>query len=154
MKKTVWVERTIAAPREQVFDTFTQHQTYAALAIVSSSTLLQPGQGNASNGVGAIREIKTPAARFREKVTACARPDYWDYHFIHWPLPLAHAGGRMSFTEVPGGTQVRWQTSYELPPTLAWKLASGAVDVFIIGLLQVLIRLLGQQALKREPTAR
>ncbi len=150
MKKSVSVKRFIPAPREIVFDTFTIHETYSELPMVSSSKLLKPGVGNPSNDVGAIREIKTPVATLRETVTAISRPEYWDYQFIEWPLPIPHAGGRMSFTAVPGGTEVHWETSYEVPNTLAWSVASNGIALANIGLLKVLIRLIGNEAVKRN----
>lgn len=150
MKKSVSVKRFIPAPRELVFDTFTMYETYSKLPGVLSSELLEPGEGNPSNGVGAVRKIRAPGATLKERVTGITRPEYWDYQFIEWPLPIPHAGGRMSFTEVPGGTEVHWQTSYEAPRTLAWKVASGGIALASIGLLKLLIRLIGNEAVNRN----
>ena len=55
----------------------------------------------------------------------------------------------MSFTDVPGGTEVHWQTSYDVPETLAWKVVSGGIALGNIGLLKLLIRLIGNEAVKR-----
>lgn len=151
MKHTVAVTRVIAAPRAHVFDTFTTHTTYARLPGVLASTLLQPGQGSASNGPGALREIRLPGVTLRERVTGVSRPDYWDYHFVHWPLPFPHAGGRMAFRDVPGGTEVRWETSYDVPEGMAWQLATAGIALGNRGVLKTLIRLLGREA---EKTAR
>ncbi len=150
MKKSVSVTRFIPAPREIVFDTFTLHETYSLLPIVRSSKLLTPGKGNPSNGIGAVREIRTPGATLKERVTDISRPDYWDYQFIEWPLPIPHAGGRMSFTEVPGGTEVHWETSYDVPDHFMWSVASRGIALANIGLLKVLIRLIGNEAAKRN----
>jgi hypothetical protein len=118
MKKTVSVTKFVPAPRPIVFDTFTMYETYSALPFVLSSKLLTPGNESPSNGEGAVREIKTPTGTLKEKVIACRKPEYWDYQFLEWPLPIPHAGGRMSFTDVPGGTEVHWETSYEVPDTV------------------------------------
>lgn len=148
MKHTVFVTRVINAPRTHVFDTFTMHTTYARVPGVLGSTLLQPGEGNPSNGLGAVREIRTPGVTLRERVTGLSRPDFWDYHFVQWPMPFPHAGGRMAFRDVPGGTEVRWETSWELPEGLAWRLAGPGIAAANRGVLEGLIRLLGREAMR------
>lgn len=149
MKKSVVVKRFIPAPRDYVFDVFTNHETYSALPLVLSSQLLIPAVDNSSNGVGAVREIKALGVTLKERVTDLSRPSYWDYHFIEWPLPLPHIGGRMTFIEVPGGTEVQWQTSYDIPDRLSWRLASKGLSIGTIGLLKLLIRLIGNEAISR-----
>lgn len=150
MKHTVFVTRVFRAPREHVFDTFTQYETYARVPGVKSSMLLQPGEGTPSNGLGAIREIRMPGAMLRERVTGLSRPDYWDYHFIKWSMPFPHAGGRMAFRDVPGGTEVRWETSWELPDGLMWRLAAPGIALSNKAALGLLIRLLGREVLRRR----
>lgn len=137
------------APRDLVFDTFTRYETYSALPIVLSSKLLVPGQGTPSNGEGAIREIKTPTGTLKEQVMACCKPQHWDYHFLEWPMPIPHAGGRMSFAEVPGGTEVHWATSYELPDTLIGNIAAAGLAVSNMAFLKMLAYLLGKEVLKQ-----
>lgn len=150
MKKTVSIKKFVPAPRSVVYDTFTMYETYSALPLVLSSKLIEHGQGSPSNGIGAIREIKTPVGTLKETVTDCSRPEYWDYQFLEWPLSIPHSGGRMSFTEVPGGTTVHWQTSYDVPETLAWKVAAGGIALSNIILLKVLAHLIGNVALSRK----
>lgn len=149
MKKSVSITKFVNAPRQVVFDTFTMCETYSILPLVSSSKLLVPGKGGQSNGEGAIREITTPTGTLKEQVTAYCKPEYWDYHFLEWPLPIPHAGGRMSFKEVVGGTEVHWSTSYDVPETLAWNIASRAIALNNIALLKMLAWLLGNEATKR-----
>lgn len=150
MKKTISVKKFIPAPRSVVFDTFTMYETYSALPIVLSSKLLTPGKEHPSNGEGAIREIRTPIGTLKEEVIACRRPEYWDYQFREWPLPIPHAGGRMRFTEVPGGTEVHWDTSYDVPDTMAWTIAAKGIALSNLGLLKALAHMIGKEALKRK----
>lgn len=149
MKKSVSITHFVAAPPELVFDTFTMCETYSALPLVSSSKLLVAGEDGHSNGEGAIREIITPTGTLKEQVTACHKPEYWDYQFLEWPLPIPHAGGRMSFKAVAGGTEVHWLTSYDVPETIAWNIASKAIALNNIALLKVLAGLIGKEATKR-----
>lgn len=49
------------------------------------------------------------------------------------------------FYEVPGGTEIEWQTSYELPNTLPWKLAGHGVALFNIAFLNLLAHMIGKE---------
>ncbi|MCH7313117.1 SRPBCC family protein [Acinetobacter sp. ANC 3882] len=127
MHKTIHVSTFIPAPPATVFDVFTHYHTYRQITGVRSTRLIQAGQPEEANGLGAIREIDLGFAVFHEQVTAFHYPDYWDYHFIKWPLPLTHIGGRMSFKAVSGGTQMTWESTVEIKglakvvlPWFAW----------------------------------
>lgn len=130
MRKSITVQVLVEAPQQIVFDIFTQHETYRKLPVVKNTVLLQAGEGNESNGLGAVREIKTIAGILREKVIAIDHPNYWDYLFIAWPLPFSHGGGRMQFEPVSKGTLVTWQTSYEIGTNPLWKMTTPTISVF------------------------
>ena len=149
MKESVTVSRVIRAPRDVAFKVFTTHTTYQALPMVRASNLINPGEGNPSNGVGAIREIGTYGGALKELVTDCKPSEYWDYQFLEWPLPFAHAGGRMSFSDVEGGTLVNWTTAYEAQESTPWQLAVGGISFANKATLELLIRLIGNQAEKQ-----
>ncbi len=143
MKKTVRVKTFVPAPQAFVFEVFTNHETYKELPGVLRSTLLTEGEEYASNGLGAIREIRTISFTLKEKVVAVERPIYWDYLFLEWPLPVPHAGGRMQFEEVDGGTIVHWETSYSTQ--VAWPLkasfpAISVMNTMIIKSLSVMLK--------------
>lgn len=134
-----------AAP-EVVFDVFTNHQTYPLLAGVKGTRLITPGHPEPGNGRGAIREIDLGFASFQEQVTDVRRPDYWDYHFIAWPLPLTHMGGRMGFEAVPGGTRVTWESTIAADglrgaalPALIW-LNSGGLKLLAWQMKRIVLR--------------
>lgn len=130
MKKTVSVETFVPAPRDFVFQVFTNHETYRDLPGVLSSTLVREGEGDASAGLGAIREIRTLSFTLREEVVGVERPVHWDYHFHKWPLPLPHAGGSMRFEEVEGGTMMRWETAFETD--VGWPLKASVPVVTVM----------------------
>lgn len=113
MKQTAVAKTLVRAPIEVVFETFTNHETYRQLFIVRDSTLVAPGEKAPSNGLGAVRWIDVGVGTLKETVVGVDRPHYWDYHFSEWPMPYVHAGGRMAFESVPGGTMVTWETSFD-----------------------------------------
>lgn len=113
MKRTAVAKTFVRAPVDVVFETFTNHETYKKLFIVRDSTLVRPGEVTPSNGLGAVRWIDLGVGTLKETVVGVDRPNYWDYHFSEWPLPYVHAGGRMGFEAVPGGTMVTWETSFD-----------------------------------------
>lgn len=150
MKKSVSVETFVPAPKAFVFEVFTNHETYQGLPGVVRSTLLTEGEGDPSSGLGAVREIKTVAATLVEKVVGVERPDYWNYLFLKWPMPLPHTGGSMRFTEVEGGTNMRWETSFETDVAWPLKASIPAVTVMATGIIKSLSLLLRAEVLKAQ----
>jgi hypothetical protein len=148
MKKTVTTKTFVPAPIDVVYETFTNHNSYKQLPGVLSSKLLKEGQGNPSSGVGAIREVKSVAFTLKEEVKATEVPVYWDYYFHQWPLPVPHAGGRMAFEAVDGGTLVVWETAFELKAGSAFSLASPAFSFFNKLVIKSLPQLLKRLAVK------
>lgn len=146
MQKTSTASTFIAAPPALVFDVFTHYDTYRQLAGVKNSRLIKPGYPEQANGVGAIRELDLGFGFFREQVTALERPHYWDYTFIDWPLPFKHAGGRMSFEAVAGGTRMTWQSTLESDgaiavalPLIAW-LSSGGLKLLSLQMKRIVLK--------------
>ena len=147
MIKTATASTFIAASPALVFDIFTHYETYRKLAGVKNTRLITPGQPEAANGVGAVRELDLGVAFFHEQVTGFKRPHYWDYKFIDWPLPFAHhVGGRMSFEAVTGGTRMTWQSTIEahgvispLLPVIAW-LSSSGLKVLSIQMKRIVLK--------------
>lgn len=114
MKKSeITIQIFVKAPHKQVFDTFTNHENYRKIPLVLSSELIEEGENNTANGKNAIRKVRLVGATLKEKVTSIDYPNYWDYQFSQWLLPLQHLGGRMLFEQVSNGTLVTWSTSYD-----------------------------------------
>lgn len=150
MKRTVSINTFVPAPREFVFETFTNHESYKQLPGVLSSTLLTEGEWHPSSGRGAIREIRSLAFTLKEKVVAVESPEYWDYQFLEWPMPVPHAGGRMQFEEVEGGTMVHWQTSYSTDVAWPLKVSSPAVTAMNKTIIKSLSLMLKWLVVKKQ----
>ena len=150
MRKVVSINTFVPAPRALVFEVFTNHESYKELPMVLSSTLLSPGQEHASSGLGAVREIRTLSGTLKEKVVAVERPLHWDYLFLQWPLPVKHAGGRMQFEEVKGGTIVHWETSYDTNVAWPWKASFPVLSLTNKVIIKSLSLLLKSVVVKRK----
>jgi hypothetical protein len=68
----------------------------------------------AAYGLGAVRQLTWIFGWFRECITAYRPPHEFHYLVERSVPPLRHEGGRLTFTEVPGGTRVHWTTTVEL----------------------------------------
>jgi hypothetical protein len=113
--ETVTVERIVAAPIEEVFDWLTTTTNYTGSRWVLRARLARPG-GDAPYGVGAIRLHTWLIGWFRERITTYHPPYDFDYVVERSVPPARHEGGRMTFSEVAGGTRVRWSTTAEIRP--------------------------------------
>lgn len=123
--QTTTVERIIAAPIGEVFDWFADSRNYARSPFVLRNRWARPGD-DAPYGVGAVRVHLWTIGWFRERITAYRAPREFDYLVERSFPPARHDGGRMTFTEVPGGTRVVWSTTSELPlPFPALRAAAG-----------------------------
>lgn len=66
-------------------------------------------------GVGAVRDHLWPTGRSRERITLYDPPYATEYVVDRSLPPSRHELGRMTVTEVDGGTHVRWTTRAEIP---------------------------------------
>jgi uncharacterized protein YndB with AHSA1/START domain len=111
----IHLDRTIAAPVEQVFDWLTDPVNLAAapLALKAGYAKDSPGPG-----AGALREVTGVGTWFREEITAYDRPHSYSYLILRSFPPFKHDGGTLTFT--PSGadgshTRVDWSSSYTHP---------------------------------------
>ncbi|WP_020494761.1 SRPBCC family protein [Sciscionella marina] len=111
--ETVTVERVIPAPIGDVFDWLTTTTNYTASPLVLRCRLTRRGAG-APYGAGAIRDHLWLVGWFRERITSYERPHVTEYVVDRSLPPSRHELGRMEFTEVEGGTHVRWRTRAEV----------------------------------------
>ncbi|UGT39113.1 SRPBCC family protein [Nocardia yamanashiensis] len=117
--RTVVIERTIHAPRPDVFDWFTDATNYQRVPFVRRVTLVRPGDTR-SHGAGAVRLIVTPLLRITEEIVEYSPPELMRYRLLNSVPPLRHQEGYMSFAEVSAGTRVRWFSTFEIAsPVLA-----------------------------------
>ncbi|MFJ8477061.1 SRPBCC family protein [Kitasatospora sp. NPDC094011] len=111
--ETLTVRRVIAAPIAEVFDWCATTTNYTRSPLVLRARLARAG-AEAPYGVGAVREHTWAIGWFRERITAYHPPYDFDYTVDHSFPPARHELGRMTFTEVAGGTEVVWTTSFEV----------------------------------------
>ncbi|MFI6638724.1 SRPBCC family protein [Streptomyces sp. NPDC050504] len=111
--ETVTVVRVIDAPIDAVFAWLTTTTHYAKSPLVLRCRLARPGEG-APYGVGAVRLHLWTTGWFRERITGYDAPHATDYVVERSFPPARHEFGRMTFTEVEGGTRVCWTTRAEM----------------------------------------
>ncbi|MFJ4776739.1 SRPBCC family protein [Streptomyces sp. NPDC088762] len=111
--ETMTVERVIGAPIDDVFTWLTTTTHYTASPLVLRCRLTRPGDG-APYGVGAIRRHLWLIGLFEERITRYDPPYATEYVVERSLPPSRHELGRMTFTEVEGGTHVQWTTRAEI----------------------------------------
>ncbi|MBA0047374.1 SRPBCC family protein [Mycobacterium sp. NPDC050853] len=111
--ETVTVQRTIAAPRQAVFDWISNAHNYTRIRGIFHEHVAEPGE-TARYGLGAVRMLVGVFGVFWERITAYTPPEVFDYHVYRVFPPARHENGRVSFAEVDGGTHVVWTSSFEL----------------------------------------
>lgn len=111
--ETVTVVRVIDAPIDDVFAWLTTTTHYSKSPLVLRCRLTRRGEG-AAYGVGAVRVHLWTTGWFEERITGYDAPHSTDYVVDRSFPPARHEFGRMTFTEVEGGTEVRWTTRAEM----------------------------------------
>ena len=108
----IHVERTIAAPPDQVFAWLADPAN-----LTTAPLLLQAGWANGVSEprVGAVRRAVATGMWFREEITAYDPPRSYSYLIINSVPAFDHEGGTLTFTPAPGGTHVDWDSRYTHP---------------------------------------
>lgn len=108
----IHVERTIAAPPEHVFAWLSDPANLRAALL-----MLKAGWRTAATGpaVGAVREATAVGIWVREEITAYDPPRSYSYLILRAVPPINHQGGTLTFTPVPAGTHVAWESTYTHP---------------------------------------
>lgn len=108
----IHLERTFAAPVDQVFDWLADPANLAAAPLV-----LKAGYTKDSSepGAGAVREVVGVGTWFREEITAYDRPHSYSYLIVRSFPPFDHEGGTLTFAASGDGTHVDWLTNYTHP---------------------------------------
>ncbi|GGX76194.1 SRPBCC family protein [Streptomyces hiroshimensis] len=115
--ETMIVERVVNAPIDDVFAWLTTTTNYTSSPLVVRCRLTRSGE-TAAYGVGAVRSHLWLIGWFRERITHYDPPYATEYVVERSLPPARHELGRMTFTEVEGGTHVRWTTRAEIPVPL------------------------------------
>jgi uncharacterized protein YndB with AHSA1/START domain len=115
----IHLERTIAAPVEQVFDWLADPANLAAAPLALKAGYAKDSSGP---GTGAIREVVGVGTWFREEITAYDRPHSYSYLIVRSFPPFNHEGGTLTFTASGDGTHVDWLSNYTHPAWAGGKL--------------------------------
>ncbi|OBA80175.1 polyketide cyclase [Mycobacterium sp. 1164966.3] len=115
----IHLERTIAAPVEEVFDWLADPANLAAAPLVFRAGY---AKGSPGPGAGVVREVTGAGTWFREDITAYDRPRSYTYLIVRSFPPFNHEGGTLTFTESGDGTRVDWLTNYTHPVWAGGKL--------------------------------
>lgn len=110
----IHLERTIAAPVDQVFDWLADPVNLAKAPLALKGSWAKGSSGPAA---GAVREVIGAGTYFREEIPTYDRPHSYSYLIVRSVPPFRHEGGTLTFTAVDGGTHVDWLTNYTHP---AW----------------------------------
>lgn len=114
----IHLQRTIAAPVDQVFDWLADPANLAAAPLVLKAGY---AKDSAAPGAGAVREVVGLGTWFREKITAYDRPRSYSYLIVRSFPPFEHEGGTLTFTSSGTGTDVDWLTNYTHPAVAGGK---------------------------------
>src|SRR5271154_7590292 len=113
------LERTIAAPVEEVFDWLADPVHLAATPLVLKAGYAKDSSGP---GAGAFREVIGVGTWFREEITAYDRPRSYSYLIVRSFPAFNHEGGTLTFTASGAGTRVIWLSNYTHPVWAGGKL--------------------------------
>ncbi|HWF30459.1 MAG TPA: SRPBCC family protein [Mycobacterium sp.] len=108
----IHLERTIAAPVDQVFDWLADPANLAAAPLALKAGC---AKGSSGPGAGAVREVVGLGTWFREEITAYDRPHGYSYLIVKSFPPFNHEGGTLTFTAAGDGTHVDWLSNYTHP---------------------------------------
>lgn len=112
--ETITIERIIAAPIKDVFEWLADASNYPrGTWVVLRQQLAVPGE-DAPYGRNAVRRLLWMVGWFRERITSYDPPHEFGYLVERSFPPSRHEGGKLTFTEVPGGTWVVWTTTAEV----------------------------------------
>jgi len=109
---TLHVERTIAAPPEQVFTWLADPAN-----LIVAPLVLRAGwaKNSAAPGVGAVRAVIATGMWFREEITAYDPPRSYSYRIVRAVPAFNNHTGTLIFTPSGISTHVDWTISYTHP---------------------------------------
>ncbi len=132
--KHVEVIRRIAAPREKVWDVYTDWASWTEWAKLGK-VRVDPKGADDPNGVGAVRVITNAGISAYEEILRFDAPERVEYRVVKGGLPMKDHHGWTLFTEDGDGTVVTWKCQFDSRiPGLAWLWALIAGLVFRIAL--------------------
>ncbi len=108
----VEVRRRFAAPRQAVWERYTDHASWTEWAGLGRARLAREGSPDV-NGVGCVREIGSGPLTVREEVVDFEPPEHMSYRVVRGGLPMKEHFGEVRFEEDGDGTRVVWSCRFE-----------------------------------------
>ncbi len=125
MSYTINVEKTLDAPIAEIFARFADHANYCRFPGIDESVLLREGTAE-TNGVGALRKIRSGGTELIEEITEFETEHRLGYRVLESrPLTLLHEGGLMQFEAVGSQTRVQWTSTFTIASPLRLPLLGG-----------------------------
>jgi uncharacterized protein YndB with AHSA1/START domain len=108
----VEVEQVIRAPRQAVWDLYTDHVSWTRWAGMGTVHLEREGVP-APNGVGCVRVISNAGIGVHEEVLEFEAPRRMAYRVIKGGLPMRDHLGEVIFEDHESGTKVIWRCRFQ-----------------------------------------
>jgi uncharacterized protein YndB with AHSA1/START domain len=108
----LYVERTIAAPPQAVFDWLADPVNLTAAPLALRAGFVK---GTSAAAAGARRWVVGAGMWFEEEITAFDPPRSYSYLILRSLPPFDHEGGTLTLTPAGDGTHVGWRTVYGHP---------------------------------------
>jgi uncharacterized protein YndB with AHSA1/START domain len=145
----IHVAQHVAAPREQVWEFYTDHAGWTDWAGAGRVQLERAGD-ETRNGVGCVRAIGV-GVKVLEEVVTFDVPKRMVYRVVGGAVPMRDHEGEVSFEDEPGGTLVTWRCRFEPTiPGTGW-LMQRTVRLFFGRVLSRLARLAKKGRLNPAP---
>jgi len=107
----VEIKRRIAAPRQAVWDRYTDHVSWSEWAGLGKVRLDREGVPR-PNGVGCVRVITANGVSVHEEVLTFESPRRMTYRVVKGGLPMKDHLGEVEFADDDGGTLVTWRCRF------------------------------------------
>ncbi len=124
----IHVERTIAAPQDQVFDWLADPKSLTAAPAILR---VRWAKGSPPLGPGAVREATCVGMWLREEYTAYDPPRSYSYRIVRAVPATDHDGGTLTLTPTADGTHVDWDTAYTHPAWVGGKVLEAVTGAAI-----------------------
>ena len=110
--QAVEVRKVIDAPRERVWEVYTDHVSWQRWSSIGKVRLEREGVP-APNGVGCVRVISNAGVAVHEEVLSWDAPGRMTYRVVKGGLPMRDHLGEVEFTDEPGGkTLIVWRCRF------------------------------------------
>ena len=126
----VSVSRTVAAPRQQAWDLYTDHVSWQDWAGLGRVHLDREGDP-APNGSGCVRVITSAGMPVYEEILEFDVPTRMTYSLVKGAMPIRDHLGEVDFSDDGEGTLIEWRARFNSKiPGLGWLLKLVVQRVF------------------------